>query len=223
LTRPEAGLDSLSESSRDRAAIEGRITRFREGTSVAVEPGMSTSSKTTFHASLFLAASLSLAAFGCAPAPQTCPPSTSAGTAQRLQGAGERHIYRFDFVLTGTDGTNPPSSTSFTMVIQEGEKGEVVVGKNVALVPAAPPGSASAPASPRQDVGTKVAAFYRTSGDDVVLEVSTEMSAFEPPTSIRKMVSKGNAIASPGKSSLVTSLVAEHKHVQLTVTPTKLR
>lgn len=49
------------------------------------------------------------------------------------------------------------------------------------------------------------------------------MSAFEPPTSVRKMVAKGNALATSGKSALVTTLEDDHKKYQLTVTPTKLR
>ncbi len=170
---------------------------------------------------------VSSAAYGCAPQ-QACPPpaaaTTSATPASRLSGTGERHVYRFDFVLTVTDGTAPPSSTSITLNLQEVEKGEVVVGRNVALSPPPPPGSSTSVASARQDVGIKVAALFRAAGaDDVVLEVSTEMSTFEPPTSIRKMVLRGNALATSGKPTLVTTLEDDHKKYQLTVTPTKLR
>ena len=71
----------------------------------------------------------------------------------------------------------------------------------------------------------KVAASFRmaATGDDVVLDVVTEMSTFDPPTTVRKMVMKGNAIASAGKPALVTTLEDDHKKFQLTVTPTKLR
>jgi hypothetical protein len=188
---------------------------------------MSISSTT---ASLVLALSFfSVSAAGCAPKPEACPPVTSAGTSQRLPGAADRPIHRFDFVLTANDGTAAPSSTAFTMTLQEGEKGEAVVGRNVSLTPATPPGSPPAAPGPRQDVGAKVAAFYRTSGDDVVLEVSTEMSSLEPPTSIRKTVSKGNVLASPGKPAVVASVdddaggAGGKRRVQLTVTATKLR
>ena len=141
-----------------------------------------------------------------------------------MQGTGERHVYRFDFVLTSDDRTTPPTSTAFTLVLQEQEKGEVVVGKNVALSTASAPGSGPPMAAPRQDVGVKVAALFRMAGpDDVVLEVGSEMSAFDPPTSIRKMVAKGNALATSGKAALVTTLEDDHKKYQLTVTPTKLR
>lgn len=78
-------------------------------------------------------------------------------------------------------------------------------------------------ASARQDVGIKVAASFRMAGDDVDLEVSAEMSAFDPPTTIRKLVAKGNSLASAGKSALVTTIEDDHRKYQLTVTPTKLR
>ena len=99
----------------------------------------------------------------------------------------------------------------------------MVVGKNVALSAPAAPGAPSVGASPRQDVGTKVKAQFRTTGDDVLLDVTVEMSTFDPPTTVRKMVAKGSALASVGKPALVTSLDDANKRYQLTVTPTKLR
>ena len=100
-----------------------------------------------------------------------------------------------------------------------------MIGKNVSLSTAGPPGSGPVMATARQDVGVKVAALFRAApgSDDVVLEVSTEMSAFEPPTTVRKVVARGNALATSGKSALVTTLDDDHKKYQLTVTPTKLR
>jgi hypothetical protein len=188
----------------------------------------STSSFFPFAALVFVSSS-ALTAMGCAPQ-QACPPPAAAttsagGSSTRLPGTGERHVYRFDFALTANDGAAPPSSTSFTLVLQEAEKGEVVVGKNVSLSTAGPPGSGPMMAVARQDVGVKVAALFRAApgSDDVVLEVSTEMSAFEPPTTVRKVVAKGNALATSGKSALVTTLEDDHKKYQLTVTPTKLR
>ena len=153
------------------------------------------------------------------------PPSTSSGPAFYA----ERHVYRFDFVVTATDGTNPPTSTSFTLNLQDGDKGEMVVGKNVALssAPPPPPGGTAAPGGvphgPRQDVGLKVASGFRALGDDVMLDVVIEMSSFDPPSTVRKVVAKGNALATSGKPSLVTTLEDDHKRYQLTVTPTKLR
>ena len=69
----------------------------------------------------------------------------------------------------------------------------------------------------------KVVARYRMWGDDLLLVVDTELSAFEAPSSIRKVVAKGDALASAGKSTVVTSLESDNKKYQLTVTPTKLR
>jgi hypothetical protein len=131
-------------------------------------------------------------------------------------------------VLNAEDGT----TTSFTLNLEDGDHGEVVVGKNVALSAATrgvAPGSASASgsaplASPRQDVGLKVKASFAPRGDDVLLRVDTEMSSFDAPSStIRKTVADDDALLSPGKSALVTSIDEDHKHLQLTVTATRLR
>jgi len=164
---------------------------------------------------------------GCAPQ-QACPPAASVATSSSPSKPTDRHVYRFDFVLSATDGSAPPSTTTFTLNLQEFDKGEVVVGKNVSLAPPPPPSpgpSGQSFGSPRQDVGMKVAASFRMTptGDDVLIDVVTEMSTFDPPTTVRKMVMKGNAIASAGKPALVTTLEDDHKKFQLTVTPTKLR
>jgi hypothetical protein len=179
---------------------------------------------------------LTLTGLGCMPPQQAPPPaassiatasvpaattSTSAATPPRA--TAERPIYRFDFVLAASDAATPASTTSFTLTLQEFEKGEMIVGKNVPLSTPAPTATGTQAASPRQDVGMKVVATFRTSGDDVLLDVNTEMSAFEPPSSIRKVVSRGNALASPGKPALVTTLESDSKRYQLTVTPTKVR
>ena len=112
------------------------------------------------------------------------------------------------------------------MSLQELEKGEMHIGKNVPLhvtSPSATGGVATgAVGTPRQDVGTKLQAAYRMVGDDLLLDVTFEMSASDPPA-IRKVTARGNALATPGKSALVASLDEDKKHYQLTVTPTKLR
>ncbi len=178
---------------------------------------------------------LSAFAFGCAPQQQVAPPvvsahpptSNAASTPPQNVG-GDRHVYRLDFVLTSNDGTSPATSTAFTLNLQEFDKGEMMVGKNVPLNQASTgssgtSGSGTSQATPRQDVGLKVSAQWRASGDDLLLDVSTEMSAFEAPSSIRKVVAKGGALASAGKSSVVTTMESDNKKYQLTVTPTKLR
>ena len=182
---------------------------------------------------------LSFAAVGCMPQ-QTAPPPVAsvatppAASAPALHSgngnAFDRHVYRLDFVLSTNDGSGAPATTSFTLHLGEFDKGEVHVGKNVALSPpppstGGPPGGPSMGGSARQDVGVKIAASFRTVavGDDIFLEIVTEMSSFDPPTTIRKVVAKGNALAPAGKATLVTSLDDDHKHYQLTVTPTKVR
>ena len=165
---------------------------------------------------------LSSVAYGCMPQQQP-PPSAPAPTTAATPPRTERHVYRFDFVLTTSDSGGTPTSTAFTLNLQEHDKGEVTIGKNVPLtVPA--PGGGSSGASPRQDVGIKVAAAFNNVGDDLILDVVVEMSSFDPSSSaIRKVVAKGNALASAGKAALVTTLEADNKHYQLNVTPTKLR
>jgi len=186
---------------------------------------MPKSSITALAALLFV----SSVAIGCMPQ-QTAPPASSAGvspagstpTTAASPPRSERHFYRFDFVVTANDGSAAPSSTSFTLNLQEGDKGEMTVGKNVPISPAPTSGSSTG-AAPRQDVGVKVVAVFHSMGDDVLLDVAVEMSTFDPPSTIRKVVAKGNALASPGKPALVTTLEDDHKRYQLMVTPTKLR
>jgi hypothetical protein len=194
------------------------------GTWVAHALAMSISiSKTSTLAALL---ALSSAGFGCVPlqaCPQAAPAAPAPSAAAPLPSAAERHVYRFDFVLTATDASGAPTTTAFTLNLEEADRGEVVIGKNVAL--SAPPAAGSpSVASARQDVGIKVAASFRMAGDDLLLDVITEMSAFDPSTlSIRKLVARGNSLASAGKSALVATIEEEHRKYQLTVTPTKLR
>jgi hypothetical protein len=181
---------------------------------------------------------LSVTSAGCAAQPHACPATASAvdvdarASKPSAQPAppprpSERHVYRLDFVLRTEEAGTAPASTSFTLTLGEFERGEVMVGKNLPLPSAAtaPPGTPSAvpPLGGRQDVGMKVVATCHVVGEDVLLEVSTELSAFEPPSGIRKMVSRGNALASPGKPALVTTLDVDHGRHELTVTATRLR
>ncbi len=141
------------------------------------------------------------------------PPGPGPMHEMREQG----HVYKLDFLLTSKEGATAQPPASFTLVLLEGNHGEVHVGKNVPLQTTGPG------PSPRQDVGLKVKAQYRSVGDDVLLEITTEMSAQEGGGAIRKVSAQGNALASPGKPSLVVALDDDKKHYELTVTPTKLR
>ena len=166
---------------------------------------------------------LSLAALGCAPQ-QACPAvTTAAGPPVR---AHERHVYRFDFGLSTSDvAGGATTASSFTLSMQEGDKGEVHVGKNVALATPSAPGSTppTSTSGARQDVGLKVGAQFRVVGDEPLLDVSLEMSSFDPPSTIRKVVAKSDVLAFAGKPVLVTSLEEDHKRYQLTVTATRVR
>ena len=171
-----------------------------------------------------LLALLSLTAIACAP--QAAPPPVSSNVvatsapvppppAPRQQPSSR--AYRLDFVLSTTDGAAAPTTMSFTMNLVEHDAGELTIGKNVALTPG------TATPSPRQDVGLHVKAALKNVGDDLYLETQLELSAFEPPTTIRKVVEHGDVLAIDGKQALVTSIEDDKKHYQLTVTPTKLR
>jgi hypothetical protein len=154
----------------------------------------------------------SLARAAIAPPPPPAPP--------------ERRVYRLDFVLRSEEPGGAPTSTSFTLTLEERERGEVVVGKNVALATTtttAAAGATTPPPSARLDVGLKVVATLHALGDDVLLEVSTELSAYEAPSTVRKVVSKGNALAAPGKPALVTTLDVDRGRHELSVTATRLR
>jgi hypothetical protein len=162
---------------------------------------------------------LSFAAVACAPQRHAAPPSASAPSST-ITTSAERHVYRFDFVLTASDGSSAPTRTAFTLNLPEHEKGDVHVGMNAQLSPS-PPGTYGGVA--RADVGTRVMAQFHPSGDDLLLDVTVEMSSPAPPSNILKASVRGNALVSPGKSSLVTMLEDAHRHYELTVTPTKLR
>jgi hypothetical protein len=167
----------------------------------------------------------SIAAVGCSPS-QTCPAVTTA--AGPRAGEQARAVYRFDFGLTTSDGTGaPPVASSFTLNLMEHDKGEVHVGKNVALTTSTATSASGGQApvtSARQDVGLKVAAHFYMAGDEPLLDVALEMSSFDPPSNaIRKVVVKSDVLAFTGKPAVVTSLDDDHKRYQLTVTATRVR
>lgn len=149
-------------------------------------------------------------------------------------------MYRFDFVLTRPDDAGD-SPVTFSITLMELDTGEVRIGKNVPLeahaaADSAPPQNTAAklppPAkptsfgSPRMDVGTKVHARFRTLGEDILLDVSTEMSEVDSsahPSPIRKVTTVGNALTAAGKPTTIMTVNDGRQSFQLTVTPTKLR
>ena len=126
-------------------------------------------------------------------------------------------MVRFDFVLSGTD-----ASSSFTLNLEEGRTGEILMGRNVPLVSTPTPSGA---AVPRQDIGTRVRADFSMSGDDIVLHTNFEMSSADAgsPVSLRKLTASGDLPATPGKSTVVLSVDDDKKHhLELRVTPTRI-
>jgi hypothetical protein len=170
---------------------------------------------------------LSCAALRCIPHRQPDPPATAAAPVVKPEHRG--HVYRFDFVLATRDGNGGGSinaaPTAFTLTLEEGEKGELRIGKNVPL--AAPPSAlAKTPAclaSVRQDVGLKVSAQFRVSGELLLLDVTTDVSRMDAPSAITKVTAKGKALVAPNTSGVVATIDDDQTHYQLTVTPTKLR
>lgn len=177
---------------------------------------------------------LALAALGIAALACGCEPikpaaaQVKAPTREAVADARpeDRHVYRFDFTLTASEPTGAaPATTSFSVSLVEHERGEMIVGSNVPLV-AAPvqPALVASPgvAAPRQDVGIKVSAQYALLGDDVLLDVNSEMSAFEAPA-VRKAVARGAVLATPGKPAVVSVIGDDRRKYQLTVVATKVR
>jgi hypothetical protein len=130
------------------------------------------------------------------------------------------HVYRLDFALTNADAPSGSPATTFSINLREHGRGEVTLGKNVLLSAAQPPAGGS-----RRDVGLKVGASYMLVGaeQDLLLDVETELTAFEAPTSVRKMVVRAGALAAPGKVTKVMTVDDDHDHYALTVAATKIR
>jgi hypothetical protein len=135
-------------------------------------------------------------------------------------------VWRFDFVFTPKDPKDPTlTPTMFSVNIPDHDGAEVMIGRNVALSTAQ-----SATSSQRQDVGLKVKAhvqpFETGNGNDMLMDVELELSTAEtgtPVSSIRKMTSRGTAVAANGKSAQILSMEDDRRRYELTVTPTKLR
>lgn len=140
-------------------------------------------------------------------------------------------IYRLDFTLTAPDGVEP-GSTTIALNLEEDTDGVVHAARNVALAPNATGGTV------RQDVGLRVKGRFHLvarsapgSGadsapleDELLVDVSTEVSAVEPnATSIRKLTANGAGLVKPGKATTLVSMGEGKARYELTVTPTKLR
>ena len=148
----------------------------------------------------FATALTSACLLGCA-TPPAAPLRANTGTNE------PRHVYRLDFVLAVADGSADPTTTSFMLNLPEIETGEISVGKNIPLAPAA--GNSPTPFV-RQDVGLKLRVRYVTAGDEVLLNVDTELSTAELPA-VRKIMMHGAGLASPGKMATLSSVTDDRK------------
>lgn len=126
-----------------------------------------------------------------------------------------QHVYRLDYSVSEVIAGKPAQTSSYTLVLEEHDLGKLELGKNLALYPS----------NARVDVGLRIDAHYTTIGDDVLLQTGVEVSAAENPSTIRKLLARGDALVSPGKPALVSSLddPATHTRYEVTVTTTKLR
>ena len=166
-----------------------------------------------------LAAVASICA-GCvsrAPAPVAVPPQAKAPE--------DRHVYRVDFVVAASDPGKAPTTSAYTLNLEEWDNGELHLGANVPLSAA----TSSMPA-PRQDVGLKITASLHAIGEDVVMRDTVEMSNTDDttpqtPATIHKITTRGDAVIRAGQSALVASLEdpLTHKRYQVNATATRLR
>ncbi len=146
------------------------------------------------------------------------PPPSRETVGERGAPPHHERMYRLDFVVTSADG----SASAFSLGVAERRRGEIMIGKNVPLSVAAPNGSTPPPSAPRQDVGLKISAEVAPNGDDIVVHVNVESSAFDPPSAIRKLVASADILATPGKPTSVIKLDDDHKHFEVTVLATPL-
>jgi hypothetical protein len=141
-----------------------------------------------------------------------------------------RHVYRLDYVVTVTEPGKPPSASNHTMNIEENGSGDLRAGANVPLLSGLP-ALADMPAR-RQDVGLSLHTQVARVGDDLVLHHTTELSApadGEGATGgvrvIRRIVANGDAVASLGKPTTLSSVEEPFTHARydVAVTATRLR
>lgn len=123
------------------------------------------------------------------------------------------HIYRLDFVLAASEPGKAPTSSAYTLNLEEQRSGELRMGTNIALSSQA-----------RQDVGLMLKCYVEPLGDELLLHNTTEMSSSEEASTIRKISANGDALLALGQQALVASVedAISHKRFEVKVTATKL-
>ncbi len=127
--------------------------------------------------------------------------------------SGQRRVYRLDFVVSAIDPGGAGANSAYSLNLEEEKNGEIHVGSNVALSSQA-----------RMDVGLKLRCQVETLGESLLLHTSTEMSSADTTPTIHKISANGDALLSPGQSTMVASMEdpTTHKRFTVTVTATKL-
>jgi len=159
-------------------------------------------------------------------------PASASARAPARPPSEPRATFRLDFTLTITDPGKPPSTSEYTLNLEEHGTGEIRLGKNVPLSTPAPPPSGAPPGAPsvgvaRQDVGFLLRGNFAMSGESLLLHSDFEMSSADEAAvrTIHKVSLRGDALVTPGKPALVSSSEdpSSHRRHQLTVTATRLR
>lgn len=161
----------------------------------------------------------SLAAAGCQTAMAAPPPAAPPPLAGPSHARTEHHgrevgpVYRLDFTVVSEADTVP--ADKLTLNLEEHSIGEVRAGSNVPL----------SPSNARQDIGFLLKASYMMSGDALMLETDTELSALDDASRVKKLVTRSEALVVPGKPTIVASVedARTKKKFELDVTATKLR
>ena len=158
-------------------------------------------------------AAASCLSIGCMASHPTPPP------AQASHPPDDRHVYRVDFVVASADPGKPETSSSYTLNIEEQNRGEILVGANVPLTPQG---------QTRQDVGLKIKVWVKPVGHDLVLADNVEMSSVDEgapaPVPIHKMTTEGEAVLRDGQPGLVASLEDPlHRRYRITASATLIR
>jgi hypothetical protein len=142
------------------------------------------------------------------------PADATCGSASARRTPADKKLYRVDFTLSSNDVGKPPTTSAYTINLEDETTGEIRMGSNIAL-------SSNA----RQDVGLMIRTSYVPVDDNILLEATFELSGAEDGGSIRKIMLRGSALLASGKETLLASVEdpISHKKFQLSATAQKIR
>lgn len=166
--------------------------------------------------------------FSCTGATQSTSPSASAEKAsnsvkqpatQKRKAPEERSVYRFDITISSVDSVKHlTTSSNHSLILEESTPGELRIGQNVPL-------TVSGNVSARQDVGLLLRGIFNPVGQDLLMDLTVEMSSLEDGAAIRKTVIRSDALLSPNTPSVVSSTEdpTNHNTLAVTMSAAKLR